>query len=157
MLLRSTIYQVHTTCGCESIMHTFFLHRYKENLADEEMFVLPDPLLPEDISWVQSQWKIVAVLSTKKLLRNAILQQDSSQPSFVSVDGTYSLLANGWPTLVVGTIDWHHKFCLIGIAVSSNEDEECFEAALQSLSKGDFASQIMCMCSCYKTCQLHAA
>jgi hypothetical protein len=109
---------------------------YREDLADDEMFVLPDPLLPEEISWGQGNLKIVAALSTKTLLTNAIHQQDSSQPSFVTVDGTYSLLANGWPTVVLGTVDWNHMFRCVGIAISSNEDEECFDAAIQSISKG---------------------
>ena len=114
-------------------------HQLTESTSDEEVFVLPDPILPETVACedlIQSKLRLVCVLSTRKLLHNAVQQQDNFWCYFVCIDGTFNLLANSWPTLIIGTVDLRHSFRLIGIAISSNEDAPSFKAALQSLSAG---------------------
>jgi hypothetical protein len=113
-------------------------HQYAQSTADDEMFVLPNALLPGSLSWKDSAstLPIVCVLSTKILLRNAIAQQDSCDWSFLAIDGTYNLLANGWPTLIVGTVDTNQKFRLVALGISSKEDESSFKAMLGSISAG---------------------
>ena len=51
-------------------------------------------------------------------------------------DGTFNLLANGSPTLVLGTLDWDHKFRLEGIGYTSHHDEEAFTALYKSAAAG---------------------
>jgi hypothetical protein len=72
-------------------MGTFlsWLHNnsYKDSLADDELFVLPNALVPETVDPMNPDIKIVAVLSTRALLRNRIRQQHTSMPSFLSCDG----------------------------------------------------------------------
>jgi len=111
-------------------------NQYKDTLADDEMFALPGAILPEFIDLDSSDLRVVCVLSTRALLRNAIAQQDSSQATFVSMDGTFNLLANGWPTLAFGTVDWNHHFCTIGVSFTSHEDGDAFESSLKSLDEG---------------------
>jgi hypothetical protein len=85
-------------------------NQYKESLADDAMFVLPGAILPEELDWAAvDNIRVVVVVSTRALLRNAILQAENSMPSVQLSDGTYNLLQNGWPTLVLGTIDWDHR------------------------------------------------
>jgi hypothetical protein len=112
---------------------------YKSELADDELFVLPDAVLPQDVSWqadVKQKTQIVCALSTKTLLHNAVKQQDSFVAAFLCIDGTYNLLENSWPCLVIGTVDLNHHFRLIAIAISSAEDEAAFAAVLKGISSG---------------------
>jgi hypothetical protein len=121
-------------------MGTFlsWLHNnsYKDSLEDQELFVLPNALVPETVDPMNPQIKIVAVLSTRALLRNIIRQQHTSMPSFLSCDGTYSLLENGWPTPVFGTVDWNHKFRCVAIGFCTNEDKGTFARCLQCIQQG---------------------
>ena len=77
----------------------FKAHEYKDSLEDDEMFVLPGAILSEHVesNSLYISYRVLCVLSTRALLRNALVglaQQDSSQATFLSMDGTYNLLAN---------------------------------------------------------------
>jgi hypothetical protein len=112
-------------------------HQYSENLQDDEMFVLPGAVLPESLLWDDaSRTRVIFCISTKCLLRNAVYQQDTTQPTIQLSDGTFNLLANGWPTLVLGTVDWDHKFKLEALGVSSHHDEGAFQQMYESTSAG---------------------
>ena len=104
-------------------------HTYTPQLADDEAFVLPGAVLPEDLSWEgNADVCIVFSISTKKLLNNAVLQQHSNMPTICCSDATYDLLCNKWPVLAMGTLDWNHKFRTVSIGVSSHQDQDAFEA-----------------------------
>jgi hypothetical protein len=112
-------------------------NQFHEHLAEDEMFVLPGAVYPESLEWDDvSRIRLVFVLSTKALLRNIIHQQDSTMPNLQVCDGTFNLLANGSPTLVLGTLDWDHKFRLEGIGYTSHHDEEAFTALYKSAAAG---------------------
>ena len=44
------------------------------------------------------------------------------------------MLGNGWPTLVIGTVDWDQKYRTIAVVFTSQEDQPAFTAALHSIS-----------------------
>lgn len=113
-------------------------NQWKADLNDDDVFVMPGAILPEAVQWETppSDVRIVVSLSTKALLRNAILQQDSSLPSTVCLDGTYNLLANGKPTLILGTLDWWHQFRCIGVVYSSHEDASAYKSSIYSINEG---------------------
>lgn len=113
-------------------------NQWKPSLQDNDVFVLPGAVLPEQTQWKEkcTDLHIVVCLSTKALLRNAVSQQDSSLPPFVCFDGTYNLLANGCPTLCIGTIDWLHKYRTICVVYTTHEDQQSYEDAIDSISQG---------------------
>jgi hypothetical protein len=69
-------------------------------------------------------------ITTKALLARGKKQAEGQLCSFVDTDGTYNLLANGYPNLLVGTVDAEHHFHLLGIAVSIREDHVAFEKVI---------------------------
>jgi hypothetical protein len=72
-------------------------------------------------------------LTTKALLRQAVSQNEGQLCSFVDIDGTYNLVSNGYPCLILGTVDAKHCFRLLGFTVSMHEDEAAFASALQAV------------------------
>jgi hypothetical protein len=60
-------------------------------------------------------------LTTKALLRQAVSQNEGQLCSFVDIDGTYNLVSNGYPCLILGTVDAKHCFRLLGFTVSMHE------------------------------------
>jgi hypothetical protein len=116
-------------------------NQFRPELPDEELFVLPGAIIPEEIKWNSdpSDLRVVCAPSTKALLANAIRQQDSSLPAFLCIDSTYNLLVNRWPTPVIGTLDWRHRYRTISVTLSSHEDEEAITAALDKHIKGESA------------------
>lgn len=113
-------------------------HQWKDSLEEDEVFVLPGSILPAQSCWNDkvTDLNIVVCLSTKALLRNAISQQDSTLPPFLCFDGTYNLLANGCPTLVIGTLDWMHKYRAISVVYTTHEDQGSYEHAIDSVAEG---------------------
>ena len=77
-------------------------------------------------------------LTSKILLRQAMQQDGGQLCSFVDADSTYNLLSNGYPLLILGTVDANNKFRLIGSTVSMHEDEHAFTTALQAVKNGLF-------------------
>ena len=112
-------------------------HQYRPDIAKDEMFVLPGAVLPETLAWEgEADIRVIFVLSTKKLLKNAVLQQESNMPTLSCSDATYNLLANKWPTLIMGTLDWQHKFRTVSVGCSSHQDERAFELLFLSTKAG---------------------
>ena len=124
----------------EETLSTFFdwcsTNDWRPTIPNDEMFVCPGAILPEQVHWEEDPQKlrIVVCLTTTALLKNAVSQQDSGLPAFVCLDGTYNLLGNGWPTLVIGTVDWDQKYRTIAVVFTSQEDQPAFTAALHSIS-----------------------
>ena len=72
-------------------------------------------------------------VTTKALLHQAIEQDKGQLCSFIDTDGTYSLLSNGYPCLIFGTVDAKHSFHLLGFTISMKEDEWAFTSALEQV------------------------
>jgi hypothetical protein len=112
-------------------------HQYNPDIAEDEPFVLPGAVLPEHLAWEgNADVRVIFVLSTKKLLNNAVIQQASEMATICCSDATYNLLFNKWPVLAMGTLDWAHKFRTISLGVSSHQDQAAFEVLFASTTEG---------------------
>ena len=60
----------------------------------------------------------VGLITTKNLLLN-IIKQASSAIINISLDGTYKLNKQGFPTIVIGTKDVQKRFHLSNIKINS--------------------------------------
>ena len=69
------------------------------------------------------------LVSTKRLLESAVNAQ------VLCADATHKLNWNGFPTILVGTIDKGRHFHPFGIALSSHERTEDFSWVFQELKK----------------------
>ena len=71
--------------------------------------------LPWDVPFIANysinNHNFIAVITTKNSLHNFI-KQAACDSSLISIDGTYQLNVQGFPTLVIGTCDLHKKFHL---------------------------------------------
>lgn len=69
------------------------------------------------------------VVSTMRLLENAKDRKN------ICADGTYKIVWEGFPLVVVGTIDRIKRFHMIGMCLTSNERESEYEFVFKTLSK----------------------
>lgn len=89
---------------------------------ENELFVL-DTHIEEDGSTVR------VLVSTKKLL------EMSTQSEIVHADGTYKLMWQGFPVIVVGTTDARRKFVLTAFAISTGETTGDYEFVFRGLQQ----------------------
>lgn len=68
--------------------------------------------------------------STKRLLKHVL------QSKTIHADGTYKILVQGFPVLVVGISDQDNHFHLGGIAITSSEASDDFKFLFDSLQHG---------------------
>lgn len=68
--------------------------------------------------------------STKRLLRTAL------ETNVLHADGTYKIIIQGFPVLVIGVTDYAKRFHLCGLAICSSESGDDFRFLFQSLSNG---------------------
>lgn len=68
--------------------------------------------------------------STKRLLRTAALS------TVIHADGTYKMIVQGYPVLVVGVSDYAKHFHLSGLAICSSESTADYEFLFRSLKMG---------------------
>lgn len=68
--------------------------------------------------------------STKRLLRTA------SSSKTMHADGTYKLIIQGFPVLVIGVSDYAKNFHVTGLAICSNETSADYKFIFESLRKG---------------------
>lgn len=69
-------------------------------------------------------------ISSKKLLETA------SQSKILHADGTYKLVWQGFPVLVVGTTDLNRKFHYLGIAVTQGETKTDYKFLFSAINIG---------------------
>lgn len=86
-------------------------------------------VLGSEISEFNSKMDFKCVLSTKRLLLNA------KDINILWVDATYKLNYQGFPLLVVGTIDKNKSFHLIAICCCVHEREEDFNFFFKTVAK----------------------
>lgn len=70
------------------------------------------------------------VISTRRLLNNTAGQTN------LSADGTYKIMWQGFPLIVVGTIDREKHFHVTAIVVTSNERESEYEFVFKTVKMG---------------------
>lgn len=70
-----------------------------------------------------------AFITTKHLLKNA------EKSMVLHADGTYKLMTNGFPALVIGTSDANARFNLIGFCVCPGESQKDFEFIFKSFKE----------------------
>lgn len=68
--------------------------------------------------------------STKRLLGHSLMSK------VLHADGTYKIIVQGYPILVVGIIDCERRFHLCGIAITSSESSSDFKFLFESLQEG---------------------
>lgn len=68
--------------------------------------------------------------STKRLLSNALMSD------IIHADGTYKIIVQGYPILVIGISDCYRRFHLCGIGITSSESTEDFKFLFESLQIG---------------------
>lgn len=68
--------------------------------------------------------------STKRLLKHAL------QSKIIHADGTYKIIVQGFPMLVVGISDKANHFHLSGICITSSEGSDDYEFLFNSLQHG---------------------
>lgn len=69
----------------------------------------------------------ILVFSTKRLLRNIL------NAPVIQADGTYKLLWQGSPLLVVGVNDFEHHFNLVAMTLSSKENKRAYSLTFSSI------------------------
>lgn len=94
--------------------------------------------LPENVddafvvgySFVKQDSSFAFLISTRRLLRNAV-QHDN-----LSADGTYKIIWQGFPLIVVGSIDREKHFHVVAIVVTSNERKSEYEFVFRTIKEG---------------------
>lgn len=129
---------------------THILSYYKEkmpnsavSIADMEKFVNEHNMVPEDddtpfvVNFMCSPPQALSnekffrmFFSTKRLLKYALLSK------ILHADGTYQILVQGYPVLVVGISDADKHFHLNGLAITSSEAAEDYKFLFDSLKLG---------------------
>ena len=74
------------------------------------------------------------VVSTKSLLEN-LLKQAAHDFPFLCLDGTFKLNKNGYPLLMMNTIDRHYHGHPVANALCNGETQDNYEFLLKSLKK----------------------
>ena len=97
------------------------------------MGVLPGWVASGPINIEDSTVQVHFVLTTKRLLYRLVEQAECEFGQFLSVDGTYSLLKNGFPILKLGTVDAMNKYADVCMCVSRHEIESAFSTMLNSV------------------------
>lgn len=84
------------------------------------------------VDWIfnKNDKSFAFVVSTSRLLRNAAEQTN------LSADGTYKITWQGFPLIVVGTIDREKHFHVTAIVVTSNERESEYEFVFRTIKMG---------------------
>lgn len=90
---------------------------------ENELFVI-DTKIEDDSRTVR------VLVSTKKLLGLA------GQSQIVHADGTYQLMWQGFPLIVVGTTDAHRNYVLTAFAISTGETTDDYEFFIKDLQQG---------------------
>lgn len=70
------------------------------------------------------------VVSTRRLLRNAIKEKN------VSGDGTYKIIWQKFPIIVIGMVDRENHFHIIAVVVTSNERASEYEFVFRTIRMG---------------------
>jgi hypothetical protein len=116
-----------------------YLHEWLENhelSMESDMHtvgVLPGWVACGPINVEDASVEVHFVLTTKRLLYRLVEQAGCDFGQFLSVDGTYCLLENGFPILKIGTVDAMHKYGEVCVCVSRHEDEGAFSKMLVSV------------------------
>ena len=76
---------------------------YSDNIPENKLFVLSHKLEVEPM-------RSIVLMSTVNLLPLVVRMDEMYQTMVLSMDGTYKLLWNGFPFIVVGVIDIMHRF-----------------------------------------------
>lgn len=95
----------------------------KVPISWDDAFVVDWSFNKEDLSFA-------FVVSTKRFLKN------TSGQSNLSADGTYKITWQGFPLIVVGTIDREKHFHVTAIVVTSNEREREYEFVFRTIKSG---------------------
>ena len=61
------------------------------------------------------------------------LMKNCEKSGVFHIDGTYKLIKNGFPVIVLGVSDIQGSFHPIAFCISSNEDEEAFKEFYQGI------------------------
>lgn len=127
------------------------IRQIRHILTTESRSKIPDTFsFGELIEWLKSQTKIpecadsafvidwthkredssfAFAISTRRLLVNACGQKN------VCADGTYKITWQGFPLIVVGTIDRQNHFHVISIVVTSNERSSEYKFVFESIKR----------------------
>lgn len=90
----------------------------------------PDVAFVVDWTFNQHDKSFAFVVSTPRLLKNVAGQTN------LSADGTYKIMWQGFPLIVVGTVDRAKHFHVTGIVVTSNERESEYEFVFRTIKMG---------------------
>lgn len=126
------------------IINTYKKQKYGNpavTLSDLEKFFRENNAVPEDeddpfiVNFDRSgpedeEKRFRLFYSTKRLLRHAL------QSNVLHVDGTYKIIVQGFPILVIGVSDYAKVFHLCGIAICSSEGSADFQFFIESLMHG---------------------
>ena len=100
-----------------------------EDSADDEVGVLPGWKVERD-----GDKDVVSITISSKILLSTLLHQaNSSLESYFSSDGTYKLLVNGYPVIVLGTVDGSHRYKPVSVTITSGEKDEYYVYVFNSI------------------------
>lgn len=111
-----------------SQMTEFFKRNSSLPEDDDDPFVVNFACSPPRTADAQKFFRIF--YSTKRLLKHAL------ESDIIHADGTYKILVQGFPILVVGVSDKAKRFHLCGIAITSSEGSDDYEFLFDSLQHG---------------------
>lgn len=103
--------------------------------SDDQPFILDyetkdEQGLPDPQKYNENRFEFTCVITTKRLLRNAI------EGKTFHADSTYKLNWMGYPVHVFGITDYAKKFHLVAIAFSVRETAEVFQFCFQTIKDG---------------------
>ena len=103
-------------------------HPYDIELPDEQPYFLNIKQSGEGKTLLNngsSTNHLRIMMTSKNLMKNC------EKEGVIHIDGTYKLIRNGFPLLVIGVTDIQGTFHPIAFCITSNEDESDFDAGLE--------------------------
>jgi hypothetical protein len=121
--------QRHTYGGLETIL----AYTPRETLTANPAFTTNTAWMLSPAEIDAENHRIVAVFSTDNLLLNGYRKGADGMPTFVAIDCTYRLTAEGPGCMVVGTLSADQRWHSIAYGVVSREDERAHSYVLASV------------------------
>ena len=100
---RSKVKDSFTENTIEGISTFIKANLYSDNIPENKLFVLSHKVEVEPM-------RSIVLMSTVNLLSLVVRMDEMYQTMVLSMDGTYKLLWNGFPFIVVGVVDIMHRF-----------------------------------------------
>ena len=123
---RSKVKDSFTENTIEGISTFIKANLYSDNIPENKLFVLSHKLEVEPM-------RSIVLMSTVNLLSLVVRMDEMYQTMILSMDGTYKLLWNEFPFIVVGAVDIMHRLHQNVFVFTSHEDENGFTFVLTTL------------------------